>query len=444
MKRQIDEHLLKWKEEKGRKVLLLRGARQVGKTYSVRKLGKTFKNFLEVNFEEQPEVHSFFQQTLNPKEITEKLSIYFETSIQPGKTLIFFDEIQSCPNALRSLRYFYEKFPQLHVIAAGSLLEFALEAIPSFGVGRISPLFMYPMNFSEFLHADDGKRLNALIDDSGWNKPLDPVFHKRILEKLKIFQLLGGMPEVVKTYIETRDFIRSQRVLDNLITVMTDDFTKYKKRMPLIRLQEVFQSVIYQVGHKFKYSHAGQGKIDTYKNALDLLLKAGLAFKINHSSAQGVPLGAQINPKRFKVVFFDCGIYQRMLGLEISEYLASDFKTIINKGPFTELYVGLELIAAQPAHLRPQLFYWQRESKSSNAEVDYVISNGEKVIPIEVKSGTTGQMQSLHLFLKERKLDLGIRISHENFTAYDSIRTVPLYAVKNLLKNKPHNAEQGS
>lgn len=435
MDRLIDRQLLKWKEDKDRKALLLRGARQVGKTYAIRKLGKQFDYFLEVNFEENPEIHSLFQKSLNPDEIIEKLSIYYEIPIRPGETLIFFDEIQACPNALKSLRFFFEKAPQIHLAAAGSLLEFALEDIPSFGVGRISPLFMYPMTFIEFLTASGGKKLSDLIENCGTEKPVDSIFHDRILEKLKIFQLIGGMPEVVMNYLENKDFIRSQIILDNLITVMIDDFAKYKKRTPVMRLQEVFQSIINQTGNKFKYTNAGQGKTETYKNALDLLVKAGLAFKVHHTSAYGIPLGAQVNPKRFKVICFDCGVYQRILGLDLSNYLASDFKTIINKGPLSELYTGLELIAAQPPYMHPQLFYWQRESKSANAEIDYVISLGNNIIPIEVKSGTTGQMQSLHLFLKEHGVNYGIRASHENFAKYGNIRTIPLYAVKNLLDN---------
>lgn len=198
MKRLIDEELNNWKNRKDRKVLLLRGARQVGKTYSIRILGKTFKNFLEVNFEENPHLGSFFKESLNPFEINEKLAFHFNQSIKPGDTLLFFDEIQACPTALKSLRFYYEKMPGLHVAAAGSLLEFAISEIPSFGVGRIESLYMYPLTFEEFLDAVGNSMMNQAIASASFDKPIDPVIHNRLLDKLKIF-LVGTVNPVPVT-----------------------------------------------------------------------------------------------------------------------------------------------------------------------------------------------------------------------------------------------------
>jgi predicted AAA+ superfamily ATPase len=434
MERLIDKELKNWKEKKDRKVLLLRGARQVGKTYSIRKLSKSFKKYLEINFEETPAASRLFEDSLSPQEICEKLAVYFNTTITPGDSLVFFDEIQACPMALRALRFFYEKMPDLHVAAAGSLLELALSEIPSFGVGRIHSLFMFPMTFEEYLQASGNDMLNEVISASSFHQSVVPVIHDKILDKMKIFLIIGGMPKVVETYINENDFHACQLEIDNIINSLIDDLAKYKKKVPSLRLEETFYSTALQAGKKFVYSNVGEGieSSKVYKEALELLVKAGIAYKVYHTSARGIPLGAQINPKRFKVIPYDTGIYQRLLGLNLSDYILTDFSQLVNRGSLTEIYVGLELIANQPPHMRPGLFYWHREARAGNAEVDYVTALGTRILPIEVKAGTRGQMQSLHLFLNDRNLDCGVRISHENFGQYEKIRTIPIYAVKHI------------
>jgi len=432
MKRDVALSLQDWKVSENRKVLLLRGARQVGKTYSIREFGKTFGNFLEVNLEEHEKVHTFFKGSLTPSVIVEKLSLYFDTKIKPGKTLVFFDEIQACPEALSSLRFFYEKMPELHVVAAGSLLEFALSEIPSFGVGRIESLFMYPMNFSEFLQAMGSGGVADLIKNSSHENPIDSVLHEKCMNLLKVYHLIGGLPEVVKTYINSGNLLASQKIIDGLILTYIDDFAKYKTRSPVDKLNDVFRSVAFQAGGKFKYSNISSERSSTYKVALDLLIKAGLAYKINHSSARGLPLGGQIKENRFKIVLFDIGIYQRLLGLDLSEYVISDYDTLLNRGNLAEIFVCNELIATGVRHIRPEIYYWHRENRGSNAEIDYLISAKGKIVPLEVKAGTKGQMQSIHLFLNERSLSRGIRLSAENFGKYDKIWTIPVYAAGNL------------
>jgi predicted AAA+ superfamily ATPase len=433
MKRTIDTALTKWSKSEKRKVLLVRGARQVGKTYSIRRLGECFQHFLEVNFEEEKEIKSFFSSSLNPAEIVEKLSAYYSTPIVPGKTLVFFDEIQSCPEAMSSLRFFYEKMPELHVAAAGSLLEFALEEIPSMGVGRITSLFMYSMSFIEFLNALGEHGLVTMLAKADLETPLDEAFHNRLVDRLKTYLTIGGMPEVVQRYVDSRDLLECQTVLDDLIVSFMDDFAKYKHKTSVERLEEVFRNIALQSGQKFKYStidkHVSSG---LYKEALNLLVKAGVVHKIYHTSAQGLPLGAQVNEKKFKACLFDIGLHQRLMGLELSELLvAYDFKQI-NRGGLLEVFAGLELIAYGNPRVKQALYYWHREARSSNAEVDYVIQRYNQVVPIEVKAGTKGQMQSMHLFLQKRNLDYGIRLSLENFCQYDNIQVYPVYAISKL------------
>lgn len=436
MKRDIEKYLTEWKNRKDRKVLLVRGARQVGKTYSVRSLGKKFDNYLEVNFEENKDIHSFFSNTLSPQNIIKNLSLYFQHSIVPGKTLLFFDEIQANPDAIRSLRFFYEKMPELHLVAAGSLLEFALTEISSFGVGRIESFFMYPMNFFEYLNAIGAKDLVQLIKDSGIDKPINDIIHNKIFDYLKTYQIIGGLPEVIQSYVNGKDIVQCQSILDNLILGYTDDFAKYKQTSSPLVLDEVFKSIALQAGNKFKYSNISKDKSSTYKTALDLLVKAGIAYKIYHTSARGLPLGAQIKNNKFKVVMFDTGIYQRVSKLDLSSYVIEDYNTLINKGALAELYVCDELISTGNPRVRPEVFYWHREKRGSNAEIDYVISVAGKIIPIEVKAGTRGAMQSLHLFLKERNLNMGVRFSGENYGTYDNIRAIPAYSVSNIHDRK--------
>lgn len=433
MRRYIEQELLLWQKEPDRKVLLVRGARQVGKTYSIRQWGAAFDHFLEVNFEESAEIHTFFDGSLDPGPINEKLAAYFGIPIVPGKTLLFFDEIQACPNAIRALRFYHEKIPSLHVIAAGSMLEFALSEIPSFGVGRIANLFMYPLSFAEFLWATGDEKLEAIIRIGDSTHPIDPTLHKVLLEKFRIYQVIGGMPAVVKSYLSQKDLLACQKILDELISTLQDDFAKYKHRAPVIKLQEVFHSIAHQTGAKFKYASVAAGEATYgYKNALELLVRAGLIYKIHHTDARGIPLGAQIDQKKFKAILFDLGIHQRLLGLSLSEQMIQNPAGLIQKGGLAEVFVGLEWIAHSPSGIRPQLFYWHRESRGSNAEVDYIAQHGSRIIPVEVKAGTKGQMQSLFLFLKERQLPYGIRFSQENFSRMEMVEVMPIYAVSNF------------
>lgn len=414
--------------------MLLRGARQVGKTYLVRELGRSFEHFLEVNFEEVPQVKRFFQDTRDPFEINKKLAAYFATPIESGRTLLFFDEIQSCPEALQGLRFYHEKLSDLHVAAAGSLLEFALAELPSFGVGRITSLFLYPLSFFEFLEAQGKGAIVNLIREASSKNPVDDVIHKKILEDLRIYQILGGLPEVVKNFIEKNDILSCQPLLDDLLTTYRDDFAKYKKQAPVAKLVETFEAISRQAGQKFKYTRVADGdSAYGYRASLNLLVKAGLAYPIFHTAANGIPLGAQTDLKKFKVIPFDLGIHQRLMGLNLSEHLIKEPVDLVNKGNLAEIFVGLELVAGMSGHSHPQLYYWHRESRASNAEVDYVIQDQERIIPLEVKAGTRGQMQSLHLFLQEKKLAFGVRLSHENFAAFDKLGIYPIYAVQNLI-----------
>lgn len=437
LKRNIDSELENWKDLAHRKPLLLRGARQVGKSSSVRNLAQKFEYFVEINFDENPKYGTVFEHGLTPAEIVEQLSVVANVPIIAGKTLLFFDEIQACIPAISSLRYFYEKMPDLHLIAAGSLLEFALAEIPSYGVGRVRSMFMYPFSFEEFLLANRETGLLEVLRKATPKKQIPDLLHQKLKRYLKKFLVIGGMPEAVNAYVTSENMLEVQRVLDDLILSVEADFTKYKNRVSTARIREIFNAVVQQVGNKFTYTYPSATLNNVQiKEALELLTLAGLIYPVTHSAANGLPLGAEINEKKRKFLIFDTGIFQRILGLNIGNLLIEDDFSVINKGNLAELSVGLELIKNVSFYEKKDLYYWQREAKNSQAEVDYVIQKQDKIIPIEVKAGTKGAMQSMYLFLEEKKSEFGIRISLENFSEIDKIKIIPLYGVRNLIASE--------
>lgn len=271
--RTIDGYLAKWAAESSHKPLLVRGARQVGKSTAIRNLGKSFNKFIEINFERNPEIKQLFIPNLDVNRIVTQLSAILGVKITEGDTLLFFDEIQECQEAIMSLRFFKEDLPGLHVVAAGSLLEFALAELPTFGVGRIHSIFMYPMSFDEFLIAC-GKRMMIEQRDKASSKvPLPEVLHEKLVELLRIYMLVGGMPAVVSKWVETSDFLSCAEVQDDLAIGYEADFPKYKNKVDPELLRLTLRSIALQSGKKFNYSRVGNDyKTDKVKYAVDLLI----------------------------------------------------------------------------------------------------------------------------------------------------------------------------
>jgi predicted AAA+ superfamily ATPase len=437
-KRKIDENLLEWKSSENRKPLLLRGARQVGKSSAVRELGKDFDYFLEINFENKDNAGSkrIFEQHSDPQLICDQLSAIYEVPIIAGQTLLFFDEVQDCPDVISSLRYFYEQMPELHVIAAGSLLEFALQRIPSYAVGRVRSMYMYPFSFEEFLQAMGRNILLEKMNLATPENSLPEEIHTKLKELFLRFIVIGGMPEVVSKYASGGSLLDCQNTLDELTETIFNDFAKYKQRVPAVRLQEVFSTIVAQTGQKFTYAKtttsANQMQI---KESIELLKMAGMIYVTTHSSANGLPLAAETNPRYRKLMIFDTGIYQRFLRLNPANLLLNEKIEQINKGALAEMFVGIELVKTQNNRLPAELYYWQREKKGSTAEVDYVIQQEQEIVPIEVKAGTKGAMQSMFLFLKEKGRQYGIRCSMENFGVFENVKIYPLYATGRIMEN---------
>ena len=448
--RSIDKTLEEWKESTTHKPLLLRGARQVGKSSAVRHLGTQFKYFAEVNFESAKSIATFFKGDLDVKLISSKISNYIQVPIIPGQTLLFLDEIQACPEAIMALRFFKEDYPELHVIAAGSLLEFALQSLPTFGVGRIHSVFMYPMTFDEFLVAMDMGGLLAMRREATATHPLDAPFHDKLVNLFRTYLMVGGMPEAVATWRETTDFLKCQQVHQDIILTYEDDFNKYGRRVNPELLRLTLHGVCHQIGQKLTFSRISEGyRSAQIREALNLLTLAGIVIPVVATSANGVPLDAESDEKRAKYLFLDSGLLLAILHLDgqlghdlIKLIMTATPQDLINKGSITEMVAGLEISRYKSPVMRPRLFYWEKTGNSI-AEIDYLSIRSMKVLPIEIKAGTQGGMKSLWIFMREKHLNNAVRCSLENFGAFDyidhnddnTIRHVdicPLYALSQL------------
>jgi predicted AAA+ superfamily ATPase len=436
MKRCIDYDLYQWKISKSRKPLLLRGARQVGKTYAVRQLGKTFESFVEVNFERTPAIRAVFEKDLLPERIKREISLITGKEIIVGKTLLFFDEIQNVPQAILALRYFYEEMPELHVIGAGSLLDFAIEQV-GIPVGRVTSLYLYPLSFIEFLFATNHSLLAEEILKFDQKIIFSEPVHNKLLQLVGFYLAVGGMPEAVKCWQETNNISACIKIHNNLLDAYRQDFEKYAKKLQIKYLKLLFDHIPLQLGEKFKYSSIdGDYRKRELAPSLDLLVTAGVVHKVFATDAHGIPLGAQVNPQYFKVLFLDVALSQSVLGMNLNNWFLDPLEEFVNKGPLVEAFVGQELLAYSNSARKEQLYYWQKFSRGSEAEVDYVAQDNESIIPIEVKSGVGTTLKSMHQFLETHpRSPYGIRISTLEHSEYQKIISYPLYAVVQVLKS---------
>jgi predicted AAA+ superfamily ATPase len=426
----IDFFLREWKNEQyKRKPLLLRGARQVGKTHAAQNLGKTFEHFVEVNLETDAEARKIIMQDLDPQRIVLQLSEYLKKEIIPGSTLLFIDEIQAVPTAITALRYFYEKMPELHVIAAGSLLDFAIEQV-GMPVGRISGLYLYPMSFLEFLVALGHERWVQSILTRNLDEPMLEAVHNKLLNLLGIYLAIGGMPAAIDAWIQTQTSRQVKKVHADLLASYQQDFNKYAAAHQIKYLNTLFSHALSQLSNKFMFNRVGEYQKRELAPALELLEKAGIVHQVFRSAGQGIPLGAQAKLDDFKIIFLDVGLCQAALNLDLAPWFIDPSTTFINQGAIVEAFVGQELLAYADPITKGILFYWHREARGSSAEVDYLVQIKEKVIPIEVKAGTSLRIKSMHMFLDAHpNASHGIRFSAHNYVSEQRVRTYPLYAI---------------
>ncbi|MCB1118426.1 MAG: ATP-binding protein [Chlamydiia bacterium] len=433
MERFVEKELLKWKMQKHRVPLIVRGARQIGKTFVIEKFGKEyFKHFIKINFERDPKAESCFQ-SLNPTEILSALEIYTRQEIHAEETLLFLDEIQACPRALMALRYFKEELPHFHVIAAGSLLEFALkEEQFRMPVGRVEYLYMYPLCYAEYLQAQGERSLLKALKQCTTEKPLPQAGHERALESLRQYMAIGGMPEVIETFLSDKSYLNAQRLQARLLNTFRDDFGKYAKHLQHRYLELVFDKAPGLISELFKYV-----KIDPQldprpiREAVLMLVDAGILSPIYATAATGVPLISFANLKKLKLLFLDIGLVQRACRVDLQWILDHDLM-LVNRGALAEQFVGQELLSLFSCYEKGKLYFWERNKPGSSAEIDYVINLEGRILPIEVKAGATGRLRSLKIFMKEKKVPLGIRISSAPLSFEDNILNVPLYMISEI------------
>ena len=427
MKRALGIKLHEWKESSTHKPIVLKGARQVGKSFLIREFGKSFNNFVELNFDFSKEYGSIFEPDLDPERIIKEISFLKQTKIIPGETLLFLDEIQECPNAVRALRYFHEMMPGLHVIAAGSLLEFTLEKI-GLPVGRVTPMHLYPMSFREFATAKD---MGDILSEAAKYFPdkVPDAFHTKLLKLLGEYMVVGGMPEVVSFWIDQGDFVRCREIQNELIEVYRSDFLKYAKKHQVKYVDILYSSICTTVGGKFLYSSiGGDFKSRELKPALDLLLKADVIHQISHSSSSVTPLKAGKKPDYFKLIMSDVGLMQAMVNDNVSQWIVEPQEASQNFGSVTEAFVGQEILANSYPLKKHELFYWARSKRGASAEVDYLIEKEGDIIPIEVKAGKSSRMISMEIFLKEKSgIKYGIHLSPLNNKLNNKINRMPIY-----------------
>lgn len=386
--------------------------------------------------------------------IVQKIAIYINVPIEEGKTLLFLDEIQECPEAIMALRFFKEDYPGLHVIAAGSLLEFTLQELPTYGVGRIHTLFMYPMTFDEFLNANNENGLISMKKQADSQHPLDAAFHEKLIEYFRIYLLVGGMPEAVLAWIKTHNFNQCSHIQEDIILTYEDDFSKYKKRVSPDLLRTTLHGICHQPGEKITFKQiSADYRSSQIREAVRLLTLAGLVIPVIATSGNGIPLDAEANEKNMKILLLDSGLLLSVLQLEgnLAQHLVELIMTgspqdLVKKGGLVEMVAGLELLRNKPCVQRQKMFYWEK-SGNSIAEIDYLDTFHLKVTPIEIKSGTQGGMKSLWQFMREKRLTEAIRCSFENFgeftytdpqadNAERHITIIPLYALENLREMK--------
>jgi uncharacterized protein len=410
MIREINQYFIEWKSRNDRNPLIVRGARQVGKTYVIEEFAKSnFKNCLKINLEEKPELKKIFFDNDVTRILTE-LSILMNENVIFGDTLFFIDEIQTCPEAIQSLRYFKEKVPELHVICAGSLLDHTLNELKlPMPVGRVEFLYMYPLNFKEFLLAINQEKLVSYIQEFDFSKPFSEVIHNQIAQHLRFYFFIGGMPAAVNNFAKNINLPDIQRIQNNILTSIQYDFAKYGTRKQQEYLQIVLGYCGRYPGRKIKYSNIDREIRSTYlKEAIEKLVLSRVIHRAMHSNATKVPVAEHVKEDVFKTFFMDIGFVNQ---LNLIELTGLDDLVTANEGMLAEQFVAQELVCIQPAWSNPALFYWSREEKNSNAEIDFIFQYKNKIYPVEVKAGKTGTLKSMQMYLYEKNLSKGIRFN---------------------------------
>jgi hypothetical protein len=433
MKRALYQNLMDWKINIRRKPLLLQGARQVGKTWLINEFGKNeYGNYVYLNFEQSPNLKSLFTGELSPSKIIDNIGLLLSQKIVAENTLICFDEIQNCPEALTSLKYFQEQARDFHIIAAGSLLGVSLGKTSSFPVGKVNFLTLYPLSFAEYLEATGESLLAEKLLQA---ENLPDILHDKLIDVLKMYFFLGGMPEVVNDYVQNRDIQAARATQNDILQAYQRDFSKYTDPTQAIRVAEIWQSVPYQLAKenkKFMYNDVkSNARASAYQQSIEWLRNAGLIHVVNHVRAAKLPISGYADYSKFKVYILDTGLLGALLNLSSDIILKPNALFMEYNGAFVENYACLELLKV----LGQDLYYWTSERE---AEVDFVFQWKNSIYPLEVKSGTNRNTKSLRSYADKFQPTLLMRTSPRNFIKSEEFVNLPLYGllgIKSLLVN---------
>ena len=423
MKRNAMQSLINWKNDPERKPLILRGARQVGKTWLMKEFGQTcYANYVYFNFDEEDELKSIFQTNKNPHRIIELLSMISGEKIQPGETLILFDEIQECPEALNALKYFKEKANEYHVVSAGSLLGTLLAQPKSYPVGMVNLLDIFPLTFDEFLEATD-PALYTYYDSIQKEQTIEEIFHSRLSEACNYYFIIGGMPECVSSWIKYKDPARISQIQRELIEIYENDFSKHNGKINSGRILLVFRSIVAQLAkpnEKFMYGAVREGgRARDFEEAIEWLVSAGMLNRVYNVSKMEHPLSAFDKLDQFKLFVFDTGLLKHMAGIDNSAILLKSSYQF--KGALTENYILQQL--------QGQFEIAPRYYSDKSSEIDFVLQNGTDIIPVEAKAGEDKSAPSFKRYVAENHPATALRFSKRGYRKDGDITNLPLYLV---------------
>ncbi len=424
MKRNVIQDLISWKASEERKPMVLKGARQVGKTWLMKEFGQScYHSFVYFNFDEEDELKSIFETNKNPQRIIELLSMIAGEKILPGETLIIFDEIQECPEALNALKYFKEKANDYHVIAAGSLLGTLLAKPKSYPVGMVNLLDIFPLTFDEFLCAVDPPLYDYYAGIQK-NQQIEDIFHSRLLEAYNYYLIIGGMPECVESWVKYRDPQKISKIQRELIEVYENDFSKHNGKVNSGRILMVFRSIVTQLAksnEKFMYGAVREGgRARDFEEAIEWLVSAGMLNRVYNVSKMEHPLSAFERLDQFKLFLFDTGLLKHMAGIDNSAILLkTDYQF---KGALTENYC-LQQLRGQ-FEMEPCYF------SDKNSEIDFVLQYGTEMIPIEAKGGEDKSAPSFKKYIADSRPEYALRFSRRGYRKDGYITNIPLYLVR--------------